>query len=215
MAALDKTYTDKWSEYQDIQNWAIGKIFIMPNGSKLNINRSVFKIWKKEDFNGEERPVMNTSWVEDYYLIKYCPLKFVQDRLKSVYDKEYYESVLNGTSDYDTFTKEGKYGTRIRVIQYPANEFGKHNKAINCGTWDVDLEEPKEYHFMTYFDKENIWAWPDELVETQGDWVSSCCMRYKTIKAIRKAILKWKLPKGTIVKASGRYIGDEYKFLVY
>ena len=36
--------------------------------------------------------------------------------------------------------------------------------------------------------------------------------RADTIKAIKRSILKWKLPVGTIVKCTGRYVGDIYEF---
>ena len=42
----------------------------------------------------------------------------------------------------------------------------------------------------------------------------SCCCRYKTIKAVKRAILKWKFPVGTVVTCTGKYIDDTYKFIV-
>ena len=220
MAAIDKTYTDKWSDYQDLKKWAFGKIFTTPNGAKINMYYYLLNGWTKEDFDGNERPIMSTSYTADYYIIKYCPLKFVQDRMKEVYDKEYYDSVKNGTSYYDTFSKEGKYGTKVRIIKRPDKLFGNHNYALWVNkdinkristTWWVSIVTPEEYEFVNYDEEYNRWIWPEEL----GEGHSNICNRYYTIKALIKAIRKWQLPKGTIVKAGGRYIGDEYHFLVY
>ena len=46
------------------------------------------------------------------------------------------------------------------------------------------------------------------------EWSSSMCIEFKTIKAIKRAILKWKLPVGTIVTCTGRYVEDTYKFKI-
>jgi hypothetical protein len=44
---------------------------------------------------------------------------------------------------------------------------------------------------------------------------NSCGLcNYKTIKSLMRNIRKWKLPKGSIVTAHGRYVGEEYEFLI-
>ena len=63
---------------------------------------------------------------------------------------------------------------------------------------------------MWYHENTNTWDFSEEFVIS--DCISSCCTKYKTIKAIKRAILKWKLPVGTIVKCTGRYIEDTYEF---
>ena len=80
MAGIDKTYVKTWQEYQDLVNWLEQNQFKCPNGDIIEIPHYG---WSKEDFDGErERPVLNTTQEEDYFLIKYCPLQFVQDRMK-------------------------------------------------------------------------------------------------------------------------------------
>ena len=64
---------------------------------------------------------------------------------------------------------------------------------------------------MLYHSNHNSWDFPDEFVFS--DWHSSTAY-VKTIKALKRLMLKWKLPVGTVVTASGRYISDEYKFII-
>lgn len=56
------------------------------------------------------------------------------------------------------------------------------------------------------------WDFCDEFV-IDYEWGSSSAM-VKTISALKRRIPKWKLPVGTKVRATGRYIGDEWEFLV-
>lgn len=211
MAAIDKTYTNSWDEYQSLIKWANENTFTCPDGTKLKVSGSIYNHWTKEDFGEISRPVMNTSYVTDYYLIKYCPLTFVQDRMSEVYSPEYIESIKNGTSAFDTFTKEGKYGTKCRLIKQP-KKHARSNRTRHH--WFVQLEEPKEYWFIDYCEDDNRWVWKDELTAESG-WTSNTCHRFKTRKALERHICKWKLPKGTKVIAHGRYVGEEYIYIVY
>lgn len=65
---------------------------------------------------------------------------------------------------------------------------------------------------MWYNSKYNTWDFSDELVICEN--TSSICCKYKTIRAIKRAIRKWKLPIGTIIKCTGRYTFDTYIFQV-
>ena len=212
MAAIDKTYTSSWDEYQALIKWARETIFTCPDGTKLKPIDYVYGHWTKEDFDVMVRPVMNTSDVCDYYLIKYCPLDFVQERMTEVYSKEYVDSIKNGTSEFDTFTKEGKYGTKCRLIKQPKKGL-RGNTPFKRKYWFIQLREPDEFRFLWYDGKENRWVWTNELTEINGG--SDTCQRFKTRKALERHICKWKLPKGTIVEVRGRYIFDTYKYLVY
>ena len=210
MAAIDKTYTNKWEEYCEYRDWAMGQKFICPNGDIISPIDYLFQ-WKKEDFEDERYlPIMNTPYSLDYFLIKHCPVRFVHDRLREVYDSEYIDSILNGTSEWDTFTKEGKYGTHFKVKQYP--KFGKVNRPYEYNYWFVRLEEGCDEN-LWYDEDKNRWTWRYELHES-GGWTSNVA-HIKTIGALKRMLLDWKLPKGTIVKATGRYTFDDYEFLIY
>lgn len=210
MAAIDKTYTNKWEEYCEYRDWAMGQKFVCPNGDIIRPIDYLFR-WNKEDFDGEKYlPIMNTPYSLDYFLIKHCPIKFVCDRLREVYDSEYIDSILNGTSEWDIFTKDGKYGTHFKVKQYP--KFGKVNRPYKCNSWFVRLEEGCDEN-LWYDEDKNRWTWRYELHES-GRWTSNVA-HIKTIGALKRMLLDWKLPKGTIVKATGRYTFDDYEFLIY
>lgn len=208
MAAIDKTYTSKWEEYKEYRDWAINQKFVCPNGDVVKPIDYLIK-WREEDFDGvHERPIMNTPYTLDYFLIKYCPVKFVYDRLREVYNKGYIDAILNGTSAWDTFTKEGKYGTRCRMTKHPKDM--KANRPYKRRSWFVQLRNDGH---LEYDEKNNRWCWLDELYES-GGWVSNTA-HIKTIRALKRHIRNWKLPKGTIVMAKGGYMGDEYEFVVY
>ena len=212
MAAIDKTYTTSWNEYQTLIKWAKETTFTCPDGTKLKPIDYVYSHWAKEDFDIMGRPVMNTSYVCDYYLIKYCPLDFVQKRMTEVYDEEYVKSIKNGTSEFDTFKKEGKYGTKFRLIKQPKKGM-RGNKPFKYKYWFVQLREPDNVD-LDYNESENRWIWDNELTALNG-WSSNTCHRFKTRRALERNIRKWKLPIGTIVRVHGRYIFDKYEYLVY
>ena len=125
---------------------------------------------------------------------------------------------LKQDSDYDLIKadklystprthKKYKLGKSFKIIKCPQQHY---NRPFKYKRWFVDVDVPKELGFMWYHSNTNTWDFSEEFVIS--DWTSSCCTKYKTIKAIKRAILKWGLPVGTIVKCTGRYIGDTYEF---
>lgn len=220
MAGIDKTYTNSYKDYIDLINWARKYTFTCPNGTIVDISKSIYN-WTEEDFikatdEGYSLPIMNTSSSTDYFLIKCCPLQFVQDRMKDVYDDEY-DEIKNNISPYDTFSKEGKYGTHCKLISSPKKPF-RNNRPLNIKQWWVDIILPESFDgYLWYLVSYNKWVWPYELHGnttdiSSGGWFEK---RFKTRKAIERHICKWKLPKGTIVQVCGKYINEEYKYLVY
>jgi hypothetical protein len=159
--------------------------------------------------------VMNTSGVEDYYLIKYCNIPFVQSRMKSVYSKEDYESIKNGTSKFDTFNRDSIAGTRVKCIR--ESEFGKKDflykrkgRKFKSDYW---IEVTNKEHWLSYNEQFDHWViCGKELMNNDSN---ACHKPIKSRKALIRQIRKWKLPKGTIVRWSGCYCGDQMKFKVY
>ena len=99
-------------------------------------------------------------------------------------------------------------GKHFRCIQHP-KEF--YNKPYNCKSWFIDINLPEGMGYMWYHEKYNTWDFYDEYVIS--DWASSTAF-CKTIKALKRLIIRWKLPIGTIITATGRYTNDTYKFIV-
>lgn len=218
MAAIDKTYAHTWEEYVSLVKWAKNTKFICPNGMTLSPMGYIYE-WSKETYEESynsfkekyldfefEFPVMNTSNAIDYFIIKECPLKFVQDRMKEVYSDEYIQSVLNGTSDYDTY-KRGPIGTKVKVIKYP--KFGNKGKLCEKkrGMKFIEVLGPN----MRYNTEYDYWLSDSEL-----GWYncSMCNKKINSTKAMIRQIRKWKLPKGTKVSWSGRYIDNDFIFVV-
>lgn len=208
MACIDKTYLADYNVYQQFIEWAKNTTFVCPNGVKLNVIDSVYDYWSKEDMNERERPVLNSSHTLDYFLIKYCPFDFVQERMKGVYSEDFYESVKNGTSDYDTFVYP-PIATKFVVVR------GKHMKHKNY-LWklrqrkilfDIDVEYKDS--LLWYNDEIHRFLLPSEL----GEMTQSFAYKARTIKALIRHLKKMKLPKGAIITARGRYIGEDLLIL--
>lgn len=70
----------------------------------------------------------------------------------------------------------------------------------------------EELGYMWYNNNYNSWDFSDEFVI--NNLHSSVCIKYKTIRAIKRAIRKWKLSIGTKVRCIGRYISETYIFEV-
>ena len=126
-----------------------------------------------------------------------------------------------GETDYDLI-KEGKLystpfasikyeiGKKFKLIQHPQRHY---NRPFKFKRWFINVDIPEELGYLWYHSKTNTWDFLEEFIANSGS--SSCCTKYKTIKAIKRAILKWKLPVGTIVTCTGRYVEDTYKFKIY
>ena len=160
---------------------------------------------------------MNTSMVDDYYLIKYCDIPFVQSRMKSVYGTEDYESIKNGTSEFDTFDRDSIAGTKVKCIQ--ESEFGKKDfidkrkgKRFMVDFWIEINDSSTDYH-LWYNENLNHWTIYGRELEYHDSNV--CHKPIKSRKALIRQIKKWRLPKGCIVTWRGVYRGDDMMFKVY
>lgn len=123
-------------------------------------------------------------------------------------------------SDYELIKDGELYATPYTLKKYVV---GKHIKCIKHPSilydtpfgynfWWVDLYVPEELGYMWYNSKHNSWDFFEEFVISGNR--SSMCVKYKTIRAIKRAIRKWKLPIGTKVRCTGRYISETYVFEV-
>lgn len=101
-------------------------------------------------------------------------------------------------------------GSTFKIIQHPNP---RYNRPYKYRCWHIHVEAPQELDsYMWYHDNINTWDFPEEFIS--GGGVSSHCIKYKTIKAIKRAILKWKLPVGTIVTCESMCMDDTYKFKI-
>lgn len=168
-------------------------------------------------------PFWNTSVYVDIYMIRNCPIEWVQDRLKVQYgggwskeslkkEKSTYEQIKEGTSVYDTYQRNGLgEDTRITFIKYPKeherykflyrerdNKLRMYN--MEKSWWFVDVEplDRSKHEFWDYDEDLDYWATNKEAVP----WTSSSAhiQGVLTKKKVYRLIKKWNLPAGMRVK---------------
>lgn len=220
MAGIDKTWCQSLMEFNEFKHWAINNKFKTPHGEIIDFTCYMYSFdstpeeLMEELTNCKSILVMNTSTVEDYYLIKYCDIPFVQSRMKSVYDEEDYESIKNGTSEFDTFDRDSIAGTHVKCIQ--ESDYGKkdflYKRKGKKFVSDYWIEVKNKKHWMSYNEQFNHWViYGKELMNND---TSVCHKPIKSRKALIRQIRNWKLPKGSIVRWAGCYYGDQMKFEV-
>ena len=220
MAGIDKTWCQSLMEFNEFKHWAINNKFKTPHEETIDFTYCMYSFdstpeeLMEELTNCKSILVMNTSVVEDYYLIKYCDIPFVQSRMKSVYIPEIYESIKNGTSTFDTFDRDSIAGTKVKCIQ--ESEFGKkdflYKRKGRKFVVDHWIEVDNEWQMMFYNEQFDHWViYDQELINSS---TNVCHKPIKSRKALIRQIRKWKLPKGSIVRWMGCYVGDEMKFKI-
>lgn len=225
MAAIDKTYVNKYQDYVDYCEWAKSTVYVLPSGQKITPYSYVYEDLEEEWFkDGKYHPIMNTDNTIDYYLIKFCPFDFVQERLKDVYGEEFYNAVKGGYSEYDTFVKKPYIGTgKIAMVTnkgrkmklWPWKNRIKNKKVY--GFW-VHVYAPKYlfdadvwYKTMWWSNKAQNFLWPNELGTISSNVYYK---RVKTVKSLVRWLKKLNLPKGAIVEAKGKFVGELWKFKI-
>lgn len=209
MAGIDKTYTRSWEEYQSLVKWCNGKSFTLKNGDVIRPSRYIYE-WDKENFDGEKSlPVWNTPTYLDIWLIRNCPLKFIQDRLKEQYgggwskeaftyhnDEDMYHQILHYRSPYDVFRCKGSHKFSI---EYKRNEKFKDDDLV----WWVDVLTWGWW----YNEKHNMWYHDDEALP-----IGSSHAHFKgniSKRKLARLIKRWDLPKGTQI----RFVGDYKRYI--
>jgi hypothetical protein len=158
----------------------------------------------EEDFNNGEIPIMNTPTWLDIYLIQNCPIKFVINRMKGVYDSSYDEL---SKSEFP-WKLSDEYKQNRRVIIKPTNEckfpFSKKmwNRTIGSKySWWLQCEDIN----YSYNVETKIWSHRDMMYPSNTN-----TSHHKTTKSLIRFLRKQYLPKGLIFTLSGRYIGEKY-----
>lgn len=205
MAAIDKTYLSDYSVYQDFIKWAKDTVYVCPNGIKIPVISYVMDFWTKEDMDECERPVLSSPSSLDYFLIKYCPFEFVQERMIDVYDEKYVDDIKKGISHFDTFI-------------YP--EIGRHfvierdkNFLHKDYLWKLRSGRRPKFSIHVRYNGSSLWynhsikrfLLPNEL----GTCNSNTCYKTRSIKSLLRMIRSFKLPKNSILTVRGRYVGED------
>ena len=214
MAAIDKLYAKNYEEYREFKEWCEEQPWLTDKyGRKEPITAYLYQ--SKEPWTGERVLFMAPCYV-DAYLIRNCPLEFIQEELKVRYGgcnpnfpgATAYDKIKAGEL-YESPKVEGVMrGKHSRLLQSPPL---RYNRPFGGGGYWVDLDIPEGLGMMRYNEEIGTWDFCEEYVI--GDWISSTAT-VRTIQALKRKIRRWNLPIGTIVRASGAYVGDDYAFQV-
>lgn len=195
MSCLDKIYTKSYQDYLNLLGWAKDRVFTTPRGVKV-IPQEFIIPSKLEYFqNGKEIPIMYSPSYLDRYLYKNCPLQFVQDNLKRMYNnvKELGETHIK--PEYEPCTK-------VKIIKK-----GWSNNARDRWFVDVFFEHTEYRDYFRYNRDYDYWLLPGE----DDVYTSIGLILNISVKAtIRKIIKEWKLPKGCKIVLNGRYVGNDW-----
>lgn len=201
MAAIDKIYITSIEQYREYKKWC---------DSVPYQRDSIGNLWHPSEFlySGTEReyiigliyskelPICNNPVYVDVFLIRNCPIEFIQNRLKEQYGDEY-DCILNHTSTYDTYNPV--ISTKFKVVKKPPFNFRNEN----C--WTVDVNSRDAY--WRYSSEKHCWKSNFDLCYCD----SSCaCFKNISLRKIKRLIKKWRLPVGTTIKIRGLYIGQDY-----
>lgn len=210
MASIDKIYAN-FKEYQSLLDWAKGKEVTFFDGSSKKIEDYVYDHWDENDFKEVDRPVMNTPTWLDSYLIKHCPLSFVIERMKEVYDEEDYSMLekLNLTA----FPEGLQRGRKVKIETHSRSRFPIHNVPFKSSRGKAKSRKVK---WWLQCDNRNYWyndgtkVWTDYKLYPANTNTSL----HKSLKSLVRFLRKQYLPAGIEFIVSGRYVGEEYKIKV-
>lgn len=202
MAGIDKTYTDSYKEYKGFLEWSKNKHIEFFDGYKISLTDYIYDDWKKEDFNGIEKPVMNTPTYIDVYLIQNCPFKFVIDRMKKVYSEEIYEK-LRSTDLKSKLPDNFQKNRKIIISKNKYSKFPIHNKpypikGYNSNWWLQSFN-------ANYNEETKRWITKEIYYPTNTNTAI-----FKSIKSVIRHLRKQYLPKNIEFELVGNYKGERY-----
>lgn len=225
MAAIDKIYVNNYEDWKSVTDYFKSTTFEV-DGEKFELINYLYhpdstKEEIEEGFKKQKSiPVTNTPVSVDIYLIRNCKLDVVQEYLKNAYGEEYYE-ILNHTSVYDTYKRNGLgKNVKFSVLKKPA------------GKYLYKFCYESSYGFVKQFNYNDSWwyvsvngsdlywrynsnkdTWTNDL--EQHNWTSSN-YSYRgplNIHRIYRMLKKWNLPSGVTVKFEHRFF-DFLDFVV-
>lgn len=247
MAAIDKTYLQE-EEYAQVVEWCkkIGKVKHPLSGFTFRPFNYIYYPDKKErdEVRAELREeqakrghvydeylvLWNTPKWFDYWLVKECPLDFIQDQVVYQYGEEWVEAVKNGTSIYDTYERNGLgQNLDVKILRKPKWDcrvgyyFPHYNKKFQ--RWLIDVyDDNKNYKYAgiecsdvsnhdlwSYNEHHDVWV---NINKELIPWTCSGCMELRDgpmcFKTILRKLRKWNLPAGLTICLSGMWKGQEW-----
>ena len=127
-------------------------------------------------------------------------------------EKSSYEEILDGELYTLPYRTDVERGTHFRLTKSPNGKKTIPFERPLEGSWWVHVENAdNKYDFMWYNKDTDTWDFGNEFVISK--WKSDTAY-VKTITALKRKIRKWRLPIGTKVHVSGRYVDEKYEFVV-
>lgn len=201
MAGIDKTYIKTEKEYRELYDWckSVGTVTddygnrITPMDYLIPKSEEEVREWLKNLCDDGEIPVWSTDNIFDLYLIRYCPIKFVQDRMNEVYNDEYIQSVKNRTSEYDIFERNGVKNPHYKI------EYADGGKIKSkWQNWEIEITLDDSNLF--YYKDENKWRYYAEAFYGMDCGFTRYFSGRLDKRKLHRWIKKWDLPKGSIVE---------------
>ena len=129
MAYIDKTYVETWDKYQQLKNWCISVGTTVDDYGNKIIPINFLNEWEEKDFQHvSETPfdglsVWNTPEYFDVWLIRNCPLDFIQNRLKEQYGVSWSKTSFTNRQEESQYQLIKEH--RAKCDLYQRNGLGK------------------------------------------------------------------------------------------
>ena len=163
--------------------------------------------WEPNPEGAGELVLWNTPTYFDIWLIRNCPIDFIQDRLKQQYASDY-DEIKERRSVYDNYVKPAAgshfkialsgLGGKVEASFPRVRAKWYHFQVLNSSDWYYS-DETKEWHHWL-----ECREWNTNTADIRG------CLTKRKLKRI---ILKWGFPAGTILRVYSSH-GHLFQILV-
>lgn len=219
MAGIDKTYAKTWDEYKEVLDWckSVGIVTdeygnrLYPYSWLYNTQLTETDFGKDELGNDKWCTIWNTGSIQDLYIIRHCPCKVVQERMREVYHADYIQDVLDFNTEYDKFKRPENKDPHFTIMWKKRPKY-KTKKV----SWSIYAygENGKLYEFdtPTFDEYEDRWLFPYDTYYTEDYDYTKYFKGALTNRRIYRKLRKWGLPKGTKLRFIGFTKYEDFEF---
>jgi hypothetical protein len=165
VAGIDKTYVTCWEDYVEVKDWALQVGVVRDDFGNVFSPIDWLPEYEETNFTGRRELVLwNTPTYFDVWLIRYCPIDFIQGRLKQQYGSSYIE-IKERRSEYDHYVrpaasshfkilplgsfprirqKDLRLDVQVEDIDWMySDETGEWHHWLECRKWNTNTETIK------------------------------------------------------------------------